>query len=325
MFLTRLAIIFLLTLSLAFVIGKCFDTRYKKRWQGLFFDKIETALSPEKEYDILLLGNSRLHSGINPWYIDSITHLTSYNLGLGAADEQEIKLISTLYLQNHRPPKIAIFGMDNMMLIKYNVLKERFAYLFFLNNDTVKAYMKENGFQTTLIKYFPFTKYSFFDEYNRTSIFINGSKIPESKYGFYKGFINMFPDAAPGSFGTGVKTNSVFRDTLPKAEKINDTSAVAIRQTVEMFIKKGVHVIFLFLPAKNTIRKTDDPVSPFKSFFLSLAAEYKIPVIRSDTSSAYLEKYFMDNIHLNQPGAKLLSLQVGNFIVMKYPGQNNRK
>ncbi|MEI9944359.1 MAG: hypothetical protein WDN26_09055 [Chitinophagaceae bacterium] len=311
----RLIIVLISTFSIAFTIGKYFDHLYKKKWQDFFFDKIQTALSNSDEYDILFIGNSKIHSGINPWYVDSITHLSSYNLAIGGGDEQEIKLLSTLYLQKHHAPKVVVFGIDGPMLQNYHGLKDRYPFLYFLNNDTVAGYMKKNGFPTTIIKYFPFIKYSFFDEYNRISIVSKNIYTPESKYSFFKGFINAFPD--PSFFEVDSTKKQPFSlGILPQPQKINDTSAATIKQITEIFMKKGTRMIFLFLPGKNnTLHDKINDKSIFDSFFLSVAAEYKIPVMRLDTSSVYLPKYFADNFHVNMSGSKLLSIDVSNFIL----------
>lgn len=305
MYLRRLIIVILMILAGSFLIGKTFDIRYRKRWEYFFFTKPEEAVYGKENYDILFFGNSKIHSGLNPFYIDSVTKMSSYNFAVGSAEEQEMKMLATAYLDNHNPPKFVVIGVDNSMLIKYNILKERFVYLYYLQNDTIKKFMQQNGFATSLIKAAPFLKYSFFDEYNRTSLFTGKEKINGH---FYKGFFNPFTEL---SADTTTITRQFYK-TLPQAETINDTSAAMLRQTVELFQSKGTKVVFLYTPVKK-IRK-GGLLSERDSFFIKLENTYNIPVLYTDTSTLFEQKYFVDDYHLNKPGSRILSILVAEFI-----------
>jgi len=319
MYLKRLLVVILLVAGLAYLTGAFFDSRYRKRMHYLVFDKMNTALSKNLDFDIIFFGNSRTHSGINPYYVDFITALKSYNLAIGACDEEEMKLIATVYLQHHRPPAIAVIGVDNSMLVKYNILKERFPYLFYLNNDTVSSYMNSKGFPTGLIRLMPFLKYSFFDEYNRTAIFVSGKPIPRFEHNVYNGFVNISRDAYTDTI-TDIRTDRLQMKELPQAEKINDTAAATFKQTVELLQSKGTKIIFLFPPSRNRKSLNKDEEQPLHKFFLDYAVSKGISVIRADTSSIYTNNYFSDNFHLNEPGSRILSMQVANFIRVNVEG-----
>ena len=285
--------------------------------QYLVFDKMDIALSNQQNFDIIFLGNSRTHSGINPYYIDSITALKSYNLAIGACDEEEMKLIATVYLQQHQPPSVAVIGVDNSMLVKYNILKERFPYLFYLKNDTISSIMHKNGFPTRLIKFMPFLKYSFFDEYNRTAVFVSGKPIPRFEHNVYNGFVNISRDTSTGI--TGLQTDQLQPKELPQNENINDTAASTFKQTIELLQSKGTRILFLFPPSRNKKSFQKDGELPLHKFFLDYAATKGIPVMRADTSLIYTSNYFTDNFHLNEPGSRILSIQVADFIVKNIP------
>jgi hypothetical protein len=238
--------------------------------------------------------------------------LNSYNLALDGSDEQEMKLLTTLYLQHHQAPRIVLVGLDNSMLVKYNILKERFAYLFYLQNDSVNDYMKRYGFPTALIRTFPFLKYSFFDEYNRASLFRLQPHLPVTGHNPYKGFINIFPGPAEPPTSPGLN-KSPFR-TLPTAKAINDTAALVVTQTVELLQANNCHVIFLFPPVRDLSAEEAGRFLKFESFFINLAKTKNITLMRADTMAIFSPGYFVDNGHLNVPGSILLSQAVGNFI-----------
>jgi hypothetical protein len=304
----RLFIIVVLSIIAASVIEKYFDYAYKKRWGWLYFDKINESISGKQNYDIIFLGNSRIHTGINPYYVDSITKLNSYNLAIGSGDEQEMKLLGTLYLQNHPPPKFVVLGLDQSLLVGHNILKERFAYLFYLNNDTVFNFMKEKGFPAGLIKTLPFLKYSFFDEYNRTSLFIGDGKIKKLfKHNYNKGFVNIFPDT-----GTDTLPPEQFFNTLPSNPRISDTSINTIQRLIEIFLAHKSRVIFVLPPLRLGETAEQSPVAD--SIYTELAEQYQLPMLRADKSALFTKKYFLGKAHLNEPGSQILSSLVADFI-----------
>jgi len=315
MYLKRLLLVIGLVCGSAYLLGYFFDQRYRKRMQYHVFDKVDEALhtNSRSDFNVIYLGNSRVHGGINPYYVDSITGLHSFNFALGACDEQEMKLITTLYLQNHTPPQIAVIGVDKAMLVKYNILKERFPYLFYVDRDSVSAYMRINGFPTGIIRVFPFIKYSFFDEYNRTAIFVPGPRMERSGHSIYNGFVNLFGDQYMDSTSKPKNRDPLSPKELPRRQKINDTSAAVFEQTVQLLQSKGTQVVFLFCPSRLK-KEITDSVTNLQHFFLALANRKNIPILRADTSSLYTREYFYDNFHLNEPGSRILSRQVGAFI-----------
>ena len=310
--LKRLTIVAIVSITAAYFIGNQFDNRYKKRWATLFFEKIDESIDGKNNYDIILLGNSRVHFGLNPYYLDSITKLNCYNFGFGGADAEQIMMTTYIYLQHHKAPKLAIISLDMGSLKKFRTLKTSFEYLFYLENDTINKYMQQAGFLTPLIKVFPFTKYSFFDEYNRTSLFIKGNQYPVFDYNIYKGFINIHQSVhskVPGLYNIPAITT-----------KIWDTALFYLRNTVATLQKSGSTVVFISPPEKissknqrNYLNKTTD------SIFANIAKEYSLSYLHFENNTAFTDDYFVDNIHLNEPGTKIYSIQLSDSINKIYP------
>ena len=311
MYLRRLIKVFIIAIVSITVVGKYFDYRYQKRWDWLYFDKINKSVAGSQNYDVLLFGNSRIHTGVNPYYIDSVTRLNAYNLAIGSGDEQEIKLLGTAYLQSHTPPKFIIIGIDNSLLAKHNILKERFAYLFYLSNDTIRSFMNRNGFPADMINIAPFLKYAVFDEYNRTSLFLgSGEIIKIFKHNFYKGFVNIFEELNTDSAEVHKKLRPKLFNTLPTSEHINDSSLSIFRQTVEMFLAKGCKVVFLFPPELQKDNSLFGQAAD--SFYMSLVDQYSLKQIRADKNPVFTKQYFVEGSHVNEPGSELLSLIVAD-------------
>lgn len=307
MYLKRLAIVFIISFSVAYVTGKLFDHIYKKRWSTLFFEKTDALIKDSTCYDIIFLGNSRVHFGINPYYIDSVTKLNSYNFANGGSDAADIMLTSNIYLQKHREPKLVIISLDMGALKINESLKTCFHYLFYLENDTINKYMKQAGHSTSLIKILPFTKYSFLDEYNRTSLFVKGKKYPVFDHNIYKGFLNIHQQMNSNAAGLyNIKTSS---------DKLWDTAITYFRNTVVALQRKGTMVVFVSPPEKKSsrargtaFRKTTD------SIFTAIANEYHLKQLHFENDAIYTDDYFVDDIHLNEPGTRIYSIQLADSI-----------
>lgn len=307
MYLKRLFIVFGIIFLVAYSTGLILDHRYKKRWSVLFFEKTDELIKGNKNYDVIFLGNSRVHFGINPYYFDSATNLNSYNFGNGGADAEDIMLTANVYLQKHPVPKIVIISLDKGALLKNEILRSRFHYLFYLENDTISKYMNQAGFLTSLIKIFPFTKYSFFDEYNRTSLFIKGKQYPAFGHNIHKGFINIHQDI-------NSKVAGLYNEKEEKRE-LSDSAILFFRNTVSMLQQKGSLVIFVSPPEKRSSATRDASVRILAdAVYKSIEKEFKIPCLHFEKNDLFTDAYFVDDIHLNEPGTRIYSLQLADSI-----------
>ncbi len=262
---------------------------------------------------MIFLGNSRVHFGINPYYIDSITKFNSYNFGNGGADAQEIMITSDLYLQKHPAPKLAFISLDMGALTKSNILKTRFHYLFYLENDTIYKYMKQASFFTPLIKAFPFTKYSFFDEYNRTALFIKGKPYPAFDHNIYKGFLNIHQNS-------NSRMPDLYNSKTFDAYQLWDTNITCLKNTIATLQHAGTMVVFVTPPERSS---STNRTMPFRkltdSIFTGIANEYHLKHFHFEHVALYTDDYFVDDIHLNEPGTRIYSRQLADSIKIIFP------
>ncbi len=312
MLLKRLIIVVMLTVFVAYATGRLFDHLYKKRWATLFFEKTDALIKDTTNYDIIFLGNSRVHFGINPFYIDSVTALNSYNFGIGGADATDIMLTAGIYLQQHPAPKLVVISVDGGAITKNTILQSRFHYLYYLENDTISKYMKQAGFLTGLIKALPFTKYSFFDEYNRTSLFVKGNQYPQFNHNMYKGFLNV--DQQINGKAAARYNNE------KESYYLWDTAVTYLSRTISVLQKKGCEVVLVSPPLRSAagsrgtaFKKTADSV------FTKMAADNHLRYLHFENDPLYTDDYFVDDIHLNEPGTQVYSMQLADTINHLYP------
>ncbi len=308
MYLKRLISVVIITITISWLTGKLFDHRYHQRWNYLYFDKIDHLIKNDSSYDLVFFGDSRVHHGINPFYIDSISGLTSYNFGFPGSDAEELELSSTVYLQHHKKPRLVVLTITPGLLGPPRILKQRFAYLSYLDNDTVSGYVQRNGFPS-FIKYAPFLKYSYFDEYNKMSIFLKGHTVPVFDHNQFKGFLNV--DQYINTKGTVVFGND-------EAEVISDTSLNFVKNTIEHLNQFSIKIVLIYPPEKKSAASYTSLVKKQTDSILSKLSEaYHVPIWHFDGNSAFTDEYFVDDVHLNEPGSRIFSHQLADSI-LKY-------
>lgn len=305
MFFKRLLIVSILIGLCAYLIGNIFDNLYKKRWSEFFFDKTEELVNGKTSYDIILLGNSKIHFGINPYYLDSVTKFNSYNFGYGGSDAEEMLLTTSVYLEHRKPPKLVIMCLEMYHFIKHNNLKTNYFNLYYLNDDSIQSKLNSIGYMTHTIKMFPFIKYSFFDEYNRTSIFIN-KEVPKFDHNIYKGFINIHRQ---------LNTNPIHLDLSEvNTTKVSDESVENIKKIITIFQKAGSTVIIIDAPSKSTSSKN---MNSYKHISDSLVHQmsniFNVKYITFN-NLFHNDDYYPDAFHVNEQGSRIFSRSLGDSI-----------
>lgn len=302
----RIIFPFCFAMILAMFIGKWLDGRYRGRWEILFFEKTDELIYKKDKFDVVLLGNSRVHFGINPYYLDSLSGLSAYNFANGGSDITDILLTSQLYLNHHTVPKIALVSVDPGMLKKNESLKTLYHYLFYLSDDTMRTYMQQAGHPTLPVRYIPFLKYAVMDEYNRTSLFVSGHPFPKFDHNIYQGFLNISKD-------TGAASARLYNANRYIDDSLWHPSIKLLDQLVKVWKKSGSKLIFVYPPEKQ-----DAPFKNWKFYkegmqvFDSVANANQIPCFHFDKDRNFGDGYFVDDIHLNNPGATKYSLMLGD-------------
>ncbi|UAY53382.1 SGNH/GDSL hydrolase family protein [Ferruginibacter albus] len=310
MYRQRLLITLLSSLLIAWVCGTYFDHRFKENWQRVFFDKGDACANSTPDYDLLFFGDSRVQFGIDPYYVDSCTKLSSFNFGIAGADPRVTALFANWYLENHPAPKIVAINLDEYSIDSTDAFEAMFGLLYYLKSPTVTDAMKKMHYNTALIKLLPFTKYSFFDDYNRMTIFRSDLNASGSAYGkySYRGFTSLNP--------LNFKDHAiVIDDGKNKDFKINLAQVANMENIITSFLQKGTKVLLFYPPIKDSIFETEKIKKEIAiKTGTQLSAKFNIPYIRFDTMSLFKTDMFFDHAHLNETGASILSKKMGEEI-----------
>jgi hypothetical protein len=298
--------IILLALAISLLTGWAADKASRRFWDP-FLAKMDIAFTDTSNYQVVFLGNSTVHFGINPRYADSVTGLKTFNLGYGGANIATIKALFEGYLEVHPRPKLIVLSLERSSLMEEADFSNSFLLFGYIQRDAVNHYLQEKGYHTGLIHAFPFLKYSYADEYNRTCIVKGFSGSPFEKEAIiYKGFINNQHNV----FAAGVMDEAEANAPALSAKLTDSLGSLLSRCN-----KEGIKVLIVFPPRiyqnkQGIFAGTNTP----DSLPSNIATRYQLPYRRFDLPGLFDLHEFSDNMHLNVEGAKHYSIVIGNAV-----------
>jgi hypothetical protein len=304
--LRKILCVFLLAVAGCFLIGSIADKGLHGYWRP-FLNKFDIAFKDSTPYDVVFLGNSTVHFGINPYYVDSVTGLNTFNLGYGGANIDAITTVFYGYMEVHPKPKAIVLFVDESSLLKENDLSNYFLFSCYVQNKGLHNYLTKKGYHVNMIRALPFLKYCFADEYNRTCIVKGFGESPvEQGAVIYKGFINRDK--------TVFATSNI--DTETVIHKAPDPQCVAeLNGLMDYCIKANIKILFVFpprlYPVKNGYECGTDHTDTLAA---NTAARYGMPYKRFNVPGLFKFDEFTDEIHLNNNGAIHYSIGVGEYI-----------
>ncbi len=302
----KLLLVVVLALAGLFIAGKIADKGYQRFWRP-FYEKMDVAFKDKSNYDILFFGNSAVHFGINPYYVDSVTGLSSFNLGYGGANIVTMVMMLNGYMESHPKPKAIVFSVDHSSFWVDGEFENAFLFFDYLHNKSVNDHLKSKGYRTDLVKALPFLKYSYFDDYNRGTIIKGFDKSPfETNAFMYNGYINNKDNSVKAVQMKAVNTDRFH----PSDSRYAEVFYEAIKYCKE----NNILLILVFPP-----RIYPAPPRPEQTIFLdsmiaNVVNQYQIPYRRYDYGTFFNPSHFTDNVHLNKEGGTRYSILLGKFI-----------
>jgi hypothetical protein len=300
----KIICVVLLAAAGCFLAGSVADRAYH-RYMHVFFDKLDIAFKDSTNYDVVFIGNSTVHFGIDPYYVDSVTHLNTFNLGYGGANIQSMSALFDGYLEAHPKPKAIVLSIEEATV----AADDRAGYFLFFNyvqNASINHYLGHKGYHTGLVSVFPFLKYSYADEYNRSAIIKSFYNKPIQEDAIaYKGFINNMQNIFGADAGIAID-----------GAHLTDRSSFAALYSLVNYCKANdIKVLFVFPPRIYKINGvyTAGTNTP-DTLAANTAAHFDMPYQRFDVPGSFQLNEFADENHLNSKGATHYSICTGQYI-----------
>jgi hypothetical protein len=302
----RIFVVVVLSVAGLFICGIMADKGYRRFWKP-FFEKMDVAFKGEEKIDILFFGNSAVHFGINPYYVDSITGVSSYNFGYGGANIVTMSMMLRGYMETHPKPKAVVFSVDHSSFWEKGEFDNHHLFFYYVNNKAVDQHLKEKGYRTWIIKIFPFLKYSYFDDYNRGTIVqgLKGSPFEKNSV-TYKGFINTNE--------SHLQFARLDADVPLELHRSSNRHAQLFHETIEYCRTNGIQMILVFPPRLYPKPPTLQQTIFMDTMLTRTVSTYNLPYRRYDDTFQFKPYHFSDNIHLNKDGATRYSVMIGSYI-----------
>src|SRR5438445_6202232 len=144
----RLLIALLLTVAicqLSFVVF----TKQVQKYEVHNTERLSELLLNHTYYDLIFLGSSRTHFGVNPKIIDSICGLRSYNAGVEGGNLYEFEMMLKSYLENHPSPRYVVLNFDLHSFADTSRIFNYPVYFPYTSNKVIDTYMSDNGYLNT--------------------------------------------------------------------------------------------------------------------------------------------------------------------------------
>lgn len=262
-------------------------------------------------YNILLLGTSRMRNGLDPHVIDSITGLSTYNAAVPGSNAIEANMILQSYLVNNLPPQMVCLSADVILISSKKNISLPAAYVTCTDVPKIRSTLVDGGMPLGLYDIVPFLKLSEMTDLYRMSCLEGllrhlGKQKQTSNRN--NGFINS-------------DTSSIAKDK-PNAKKqmpLNVKCVKALDELISTCRQHNIKLVFVYAPEyKHYYTCNVTNLKEVMGVYEERAVKYGIPFLRYDSLDICLEgKYFKDNSHLNAKGAYLYSTIFANDILNK--------
>lgn len=275
-------------LSIVFVLAVCADIcvshtlRHSKNqmyvgWNDIYNDTTH--------YDLVINGNSRALQHFNPYILDSLLLINTYNLGMNGSmiNRQIIKYDK--YCELHGEPKYLLQNIDLFtMASTMGYEREQFFPYFFYDRDLMQTVDKFEHF-TFAEKYLPYCRYM-------------GIDIRPQDDGLYKGYKGK-DNPWNGTDFLEQKNIALEKDSLMLRMFDN---------FLEKQIQTGIHIIFVYSPMYHGVIDKCPNMNKMYNMYDSIASKYDIPILNYfEMPICYDTTYFYNAIHLNRIGAEIFT------------------
>jgi hypothetical protein len=321
-------------IAIAFIVSFCVCSlifiwieKGQRTFNAYNTEQLDRVINDSSYNDILYLGSSRTQMHLNPKIIDSITGLSSLNLGRSGGNSKEEYMLLMAYLTNHKTPKYIFYGIDQRAVDSSNIIPNAIIYLNYLNNKQIVEGLKETYSNIEILKYVPFTRFLLYDDYYR-HISIQGNlgktaRLPGREY--FKGYASAGDDKVKIPVGKWDELDTTINFELigqklrtelvkktpgnpPLLDSYNHKFLINFQKIINVCKKNKIQLIFYTSPFA-------DRQDIFKEKDIRLLKEIvefnQMPFFRLDTCKIYTPNDFTDFSHLTHKGSRKNSQNFG--------------
>lgn len=257
--------------------------------------------------DIVILGTSRALEHYDPYIIDSITGLQSYNLGMGGYSVNVELMKYRYYLHYNTQPKYIIYDVDQLLLMIDNVVhqhqSEQFLPLFY--DGAAREDMRQLGY-SWVDEYIPMARYWGYYVQNKRGIFECLNIKHYCDYPSYKGH---HPDPDPWS-----PSRLHYSDTIPS--RVDIEAKAIFLNFVQKCHEDSVQLIFVTSPVYYAYVDMSPEWNQYIAWYDSITKANNIPYLNYMTHKiCHDSTMFNAGVHLTPTGTKLWSGILSNDLI----------
>lgn len=312
-----LRILFTLIIAIALTIGlRELFVKSARQW-FLDFQKNESAFNIDStNYDLLLLGSSRMLYNADPCVLDSVAGCSSFNLGQNGGRLPEQTACLKGYLAANLPPKVVCVALDlHMVDSKINFTFYPY-YLTSTKNSAIYSQLADDGIKVWLYKYAPFLDITEYGDYFKGAaikVRMRQSELEDGDF-YCKGFKSNTADTITIAAIRRAEHITIRYSIQPEALK-------ALNELMVICKKKNIELVCVYAPEYNSMvtHSVSNKDSIF-SVYNNALRDAHIPFIRFDSipSLNYSRRLFRDPGHLNREGARQYSKALGDTLRQRY-------
>lgn len=249
--------------------------------------------------DVVIMGTSRALEHYDPYIIDSITGLQSYNLGMGGYSVNVELMKYKYYLHYNLYPKYIIYDVDQLLLTIDRLLhqhqSEQFLPLFY--DDVIRHDLMKMGY-SWMDAYIPMARYWGYQVQNKRGLleFLN-----IKHYCTYPSYKGHHPDYAKWN-----PINLHYTDTIPY--RIDDDAKELFECFVQDSKENGVQLVFVTSPVYYSYVEMSPEWNQYIAWYDSIAGANDIPYLNYMEHPICRDSVnFNAGVHLTPTGTKIWS------------------
>lgn len=259
--------------------------------------------------DIVILGTSRALSHYDPYIIDSITGMQSYNLGMGGYSIN-IELMKYRYYCHYNPrPKYLIYDVDQLLLTIDTAVhqhqSEQFLPLFY--DGAIRKDLMSVGY-SWIDAYIPMARYWGYQIVNKRGLLECLGLKHYCDYPSYKGH---HPDHDIWNI-----SHLMFTDSIPS--NVNEEAKTMFINFVQQCQESGVQLIFVTSPVYYCYVEMSPDWNKYIAWFDSISSAKDIPYLNyTDHPICRDSMMFNAGVHLTSDGTRTWSEILSNDLIEK--------